>query len=146
MIPPRTILAAIDFSETSRTALVLAARLARDCRAELHVLHAEHPLLDAAVTYAGIDLAGDTRDEFGRFIASASPAAAAAPRLQVVIGAAVDAILEVAHRHTADLVVVGSHGLSGAARLVFGLTTEELLRRSPVSVLVAPAAANPTPH
>ena len=39
MIPPRTILAAIDFSDASTTALVFAARLARHCQARLHVLH-----------------------------------------------------------------------------------------------------------
>jgi Universal stress protein family len=51
----------------------------------------------------------------------------------------VDGILDVAHRTGADLIVVGSRRLSGVARLLFGSTTERLLRRSPVSVLVAPA-------
>jgi len=55
----------------------------------------------------------------------------------------VDVILDVAHRHEADLVVVGSRGMSGAERLVFGSTTEGLLRRAGVSVLVAPAGLAP---
>jgi nucleotide-binding universal stress UspA family protein len=145
MMPPRTILAAIDFSDTSRVALVLAARLARHCRAELHVLHAEHPLLGAAAEHAGIDLARETHEELQRFIAGAFPAAECSPRAHVIAGAAVDVVLDVAHGHHADLVVVGSRGMSGAETLVFGSTTEGLLRRSGVSVLVVPAGWMP-PH
>jgi len=138
-MPPRTIVAAIDFSDASRVALVLAARLARHCRSALHVLHAEHPLLDVAADRAGIDLARETHEEVQRFIAAAPPAAGCAPQLHVMAGAAVDVILDVAGRHQADLVVVGARGMSGAQQLVFGSTTEGLLRRADVSVLVAPA-------
>ena len=63
MFPPRVVLAAVDFSEPSRVALVCAARLARQCGAELHVLHAEDPLLAEAARAGGVDLAGETRDE-----------------------------------------------------------------------------------
>lgn len=139
MMPPRTVLAAIDFSDTSRVALVLAARLARHCQATLHVLHVEHPLLSAAATQAGIDLAAETGEELERFVAAAPPAATCAPQLHVVVGAAVDAILDAARRHHADVVVVGGRGMSGAERLVFGSTTQGLLRRSAVPILVAPA-------
>ena len=144
-MPPRTIVAAIDFSDASRVALVLAARLARHCRSQLHVLHAEHSLLGAAADHAGIDLARETHEELQRFIAAAPPAAECSPRSHVIDGAAVDVILDVAHRSRADLVVVGSRGLSGAEKLVFGSTTEGLLRRAGVSVLVAPAEWVP-PH
>jgi len=51
----------------------------------------------------------------------------------------VDVILDVAHQHQADLVVVGARGMSGAQQFVFGSTTEGLLRQADVSVLVAPA-------
>src|SRR5262249_19448682 len=56
MIPPRAVLAAVSFSDTSRVELVLAARLARHCGADLHVLYVEDPLVDAAARRAGIDL------------------------------------------------------------------------------------------
>ena len=45
MFPPHRVLAAIDFSEASRVALRMAARLAAHCDSELHVLYAEDPLL-----------------------------------------------------------------------------------------------------
>jgi len=143
MIPPRTILAATDFSEPSAAALVFAARLARHCQARLHVLHAEHPLLGAAAEQSGIDLAAQTREELQRVIAAAPPAADCSPQVHAVAGPAVEVILEVAGAQHADLVVVGSRGMSGAEKLVFGSTTEGLLRRSEVSVLVVPPGWTP---
>jgi nucleotide-binding universal stress UspA family protein len=143
MIPPRAILAAVGFSDMSRVALVLGARLARHCAADLHVLYVEDPLLDAAAGRAGIDLATHTHRELQRFVADAWPAALCSPHTHVVAGAAVDVILEVAYRHRADLVVVDSGRMSSAERLVFGSTTDVLLRRADVSVLVAPAEWTP---
>ena len=71
MIPPRAILAAVTLSETSRVELVLAARLARHCGADLHVLYVEDPLLDAAARHAGIDLARSTDAVGGRRLPAA---------------------------------------------------------------------------
>jgi nucleotide-binding universal stress UspA family protein len=138
MIPPRTILAATDLSDPATTALVCAARLARHCGAALHVVHAEHPLLRAAAEQNGIDLAGQTRDELRRVIEAAS-AAESSPAIHTGVGNAVEVILDTAHRIGADLVVLGAHGMSGAERLVFGSTTEGVLRKSGVSTLVVPA-------
>lgn len=139
MIPPRSILAAVDFSDASRTALALAARFARQCGAALHVLHAEDPLLSAAAHHAGIDLGRETDEELQRFITTAWPAAECSPQRHAVTGGAVDVVLDTARRVRAQVVVVGSRGMSGAERLVFGSTTEGVLRRAAVSVLVAPA-------
>ena len=47
MMPPARILVAVDFSVASRTALVFGARLAAQCGSELHVGHAQDPLLAA---------------------------------------------------------------------------------------------------
>jgi len=38
---------------------------------------------------------------------------------------------------------VGGRGISGAERMVFGSTTDQLVRRAGVSVLVAPHVAAP---
>jgi len=143
MIPPRAILVAVNFSATSRMALVLAARLALLCFAELHVVHAEDPLLSAAADRAGIDLVREKQKELDQFIADAWPASQSSPQSYVVAGPAVDVILDVARQCGADLVVVGGRGVSGAARMVFGSTTDELVRRAGVSVLVAPHVTTP---
>ncbi|OFW13409.1 MAG: hypothetical protein A3H29_16795 [Acidobacteria bacterium RIFCSPLOWO2_02_FULL_67_21] len=134
------VLAPIDFSDPSRTALDVAARLARHTGAALHVLHAEDPLMAEAARQGGIDLRADTEEELGRFIASTPSAAALAPAKHVAIGPPVDVILSAARTLGADLIVVGSHGMSGAERLVFGSTTEGILRNAGVSVLVTPSA------
>ena len=147
MIPPRTILAATDFSEASRAAIGFAARLARHCRAALHIVHAEDPLLAAAARQGGFDLTTQTREELERLVASAPPAAECAPQLHTPAGPAVEAILAVADAEHADIVIAGSHGMSGAAKLVFGSTTEKLLRRSVLPVLVVPPGwTSPRPH
>ena len=140
MIPPRAILAAVNFSDSSRAALVLAARLARHCGADLHVLHAEDPLLNEAAAAAGFDLAADTTQQLRRFVAEAWPAGESAPRLHVAAGEAVTVILDVAHRQHADVIVVGKRDRSRAERVVFTSTTDALLCRADVSVLVTPAA------
>jgi nucleotide-binding universal stress UspA family protein len=139
MIPPRVILAPVDFSEPSRTSLQFAVALARYTDAALHVLHAQDPLLAEGARHAGFDLSRDTEEELGRFVADASPGSGAAPYVHVATGPAVDVIVLTAQHLRADLIVVGSHGISGAERLVFGSTTEGLLRRALTSVLVTPA-------
>lgn len=139
MIPPRVILAPVDFSEPSRTSLQFAVALARHTGAALHVLHAQDPLLAEGARQAGFDLSRDTEEELGRFVADASPVSGAAPYAHVATGPAVDVIGQTAQHLRADLIVVGSHGISGAERLVFGSTTEGLLRRARTSVLVTPA-------
>jgi len=139
VISPRTILAAVNFSDASHAALVLAARLARRCGAEAHVLFVEDPLLDAAAGRAGIRLGASSRAELRRLIEDQWPAPECSPQLHVVAGPEVDVILDVARGQGADLIVVGDRRMSRLERLAFGSTTEHLLRRSDVSVLVAPA-------
>lgn len=141
MFPPRVVLAAVDFSESSRVALGCAARLAVHTGAALHVLHAEDPMLSSAARAAGVDISDETRAELDAFVRAAVPAGRLTPppRLHLVTGEAVEALCETAKREDADLVVMGVRGMSGAERVMFGSTTEGLLRKADVSVLVVPA-------
>lgn len=143
MFPPRVVLAAVDFSACSRVALTCAARLAKHAGAELHVLHAEDPLLAGAARAGGVDLARETRDELGAFMQSAAPAGDWTPIHHVIAGRAVDVIRDIAARERADVVVVGMHGMSGAERRMFGSTTEGVLRKTDRSVLVVPDSWTP---
>jgi nucleotide-binding universal stress UspA family protein len=138
MFPPRVILAAVDFSEASRVALTFAARLAKQCEAELHVLYAEDPLLAAAAKTAGMDLTGETRDELSAFMQTAAPAADWTPIHHVITGPPVEVIRDIAARERADVIVAGMRGMSGAQRAMFGSTTEGILRNADTSVLVVP--------
>lgn len=139
MIPPGTILAAVDFSDASLTALTCAARFAATSSADLRVLHVEDPLLSAAASEQGIHLATESRDELSQLIDRVPDARALSPHHYVVTGHPVEVILDVSHREGADLIVVASHGMSGVARAFFGSVTEGLLHRTDRSLLVVPA-------
>lgn len=139
MIPPQRILAGVDFSDASLTALACAARLAKQCGSELRVLHVEDPLLSAAASERGIHLAAETREELARLVARVPETAAVPTQHYVVTGHAVEVLLDVACREGVDLTVVASHGMSGVERAFFGSVTEGLLHRSDRSVLVVPA-------
>lgn len=138
MFPLRVIIAAVDFSESSRAALIAAARLATQAGASLHVLHAEEPLLHAAAGQQGIDLSQEVLEELRAFVAGSPPAESVRPEVHVVAGPAAAVICDVALQQHADVIVVGSHGMSGATRLIFGSTTERVLRGAARSVLVTP--------
>ena len=138
MIPPTSILVAVDFSPSSRLALMLGARLAKQCGASLTVLHVEDPLLAAAAKAEGIALSEETRAELELFVRSAAPAGEIARLHDVVSGDASTTISRVAQRDGVDLVVLGVRGMSGAEHAMFGSVTEGVLRRSGISVLAVP--------
>jgi universal stress protein A len=138
MMPVRSILAAVDFSEPSRVALEFAARLANQHGATLHVLHAQDPLLAAAAQSEGIDLVHETRDELGRFTAAGVAVDRSRLHHHVVTGRGTFTICDLAARERADVIVVGMHGMSGAARVLFGSTTQGVLQQSAVPVFVIP--------
>src|SRR5690349_10790383 len=100
MIPPRTVLAAVDFSEPSRTALTFAARLAKQAGAQLHVIYAQDPLLARAARTAGIDIEAETRAELSAFMQSAAPAGEWSPFHDVGEGSAADVVRDAADRES----------------------------------------------
>jgi nucleotide-binding universal stress UspA family protein len=143
----QSVLCPVDFSEQSQRALEYALALAGACRAQLTVLTVIDPLLaQAAVVSADTDYLRDTKAELQAFVDEPMPgplAWAPAPRLVVTVGHPGDQILEVAAFHEADLIVMGTQGLGGFRKLVFGSTTERVLRRSTVPVLAVPLGGLP---
>jgi nucleotide-binding universal stress UspA family protein len=144
LTPPagfRSILCGIDFSRESAMALRHAAALVRARRARLTAVFAVDPLLSAAAAaaYDTRGLAGTARLELQRFVRTTlGPRRAAAVGCMVVIGKPARAVLATAQRLGADLIVAGTHGLSGTRKVFFGSTTEAILRRSSVPVLAVP--------
>jgi nucleotide-binding universal stress UspA family protein len=144
MMPPRSLLAAVDFSEPSRVALEFAARLAKQCQATLHILHVENPLLAAAARAEGIEVSREAREELASF--TAGTAAAGNPsstRDLIVSGDATRTICDIAAREQADMIVLGMHGMSGRARALCGSTTEGVLLHSDTPVFVVPDTWTP---
>jgi nucleotide-binding universal stress UspA family protein len=138
MIPPRTILAPVDFSDASRSSLRCAAQLAARWTAALHVLHAIDPLLAAAANAQRVDIEGEILADLLAFVKEVIPDTAPEAQCHAAVGGAPDAIGEVADRLGADLIVAGTRGLTGLNRLVMGTTIEHVIRRTRRSVLTVP--------
>jgi nucleotide-binding universal stress UspA family protein len=137
----RSIVCAVDFSRHSAMALRYAAALRRTSRAHLVVVYAVDPLLSAAAAaaYDSRTIKGNVLLELRRFVRRTLGAGATATlSCEVVVGRSARAILAAADRLEADLIVAGTHGLSGVKKVFFGSTTEALLRRSPVPILAVP--------
>jgi nucleotide-binding universal stress UspA family protein len=140
MLPIRTILHPTDFSDYSRAAFELACALARDYNAELIVLHVNH----TTAIYApdGI-VAGAPIEEPYEIRARLAQLRPDDPRVKVdyklLDGEPAEQILKTASSANADLIVLGTHGATGLARLLMGSVAEDVLRRASCPVLTVRA-------
>jgi nucleotide-binding universal stress UspA family protein len=141
----RSLLCAVDFSEHSRLALQYAAALASRRDTALTVLYANDPLLVAAASVALHDktVARRSAKELTQFIHETLHAASlrgVRARSRVCVGTADDEIVKNAVAGRTDLIVMGTHGLTGTDRWLLGSTTLSVLQRTPVPVLAIPGA------
>jgi nucleotide-binding universal stress UspA family protein len=140
----RRVLCPIDFSRHSRAALRYASVLAERTGGELTVLVVNDPMLAAAAAAALHDtwrLDASTLTEVRRFVYRTLGTVGAKATLDVAVGRPAEQIDRVAQRLNADLIVMGTHGLSGPRKWFFGSTTEALFRLSKVPILAVPARA-----
>ena len=142
----RSVLCAVDFSPHSRHALTYAAAVAWRDNAALNVLYVNDAMLVAAAASALGDrqLAARSARELEAFIDATLPARARArlhPAPHVSIGSPAEQILKIARRCRSDLIVLGTHGVNAAQRLLVGSTTLDVLQRSTVPVLAIPRRA-----
>jgi nucleotide-binding universal stress UspA family protein len=144
------ILIAVDGSPTSEHALRHAIGLAKDLSAALRIVH----IIDMGVLPVGPEIAIDTgaimkarRAAGEKMLQSARDTARAAgveaeTRL-VETGAPTQRIASViadeAKSWPADLVITGTHGRSGVARMLVGSVAEGVARVSPAPVLLVPS-------
>ena len=136
-----SILCPIDFSDQSASALRHAAALARRAHGKLTALFVVDPLLSAAAAaaYDARALERTSREELTRFVKAALPGRSDV-RCLTAVGKSAPTILDTAHRRRSDVIVLGTHGLSGVRKAFFGSTTEKVLKSSDVPVLAVPAA------
>jgi nucleotide-binding universal stress UspA family protein len=143
----KKILAPIDFSEISMEAMRGAMELAKDVGAEVHLVHiiAPHhvfvPLPLETNAEQSRELARETamlkqtekelnrikKDEFGDSKKVVTYAEVGPPTQKLV---------DYAKRNEIDLIMVATHGRTGAEHLVIGSVAEKLVRYAPCSVLV----------
>lgn len=135
----------VDFSEASRGALRYATALSEHFYAALTVLTVDDPLLaDAAMLLRGAEwLRGQSEHDLENFVKDTlgpRPRSLAELRLVVTSGKPAPQILRTALEHHSDAIVMSSHGTTGPAKLLFGSTTDRVLRETSTPVLVIPAA------
>jgi nucleotide-binding universal stress UspA family protein len=133
----------VDFSAHAERALGYALDLASLTGAHLTVVTVVDAFMDAASQAAGTRdaLSAQTQQELQALLArvGASRPPHEQMAIAVEVGDAAEKILDQARECSADLIVMGTQGLEGAKRLVFGSTTEKVLRESTVPVLAVPA-------
>lgn len=145
------VLCAVDFSPPSaelvRHAVAFACgpRPDGDTRAALTLLHVVEPLLvqAAAMTVEADVLQNESRHALAALASSTtSTAMTRPPSLDVRVGLPHVEILAAAAATHASLIVMGTQGQTGAARLFFGSTTQRVLRETVTPTLVVPPAAH----
>jgi nucleotide-binding universal stress UspA family protein len=139
----QSVLCPIDFSEQSRRALQYAKAVVRRGHSRLSVLYVNDPLLVAAAAAALHDtnVAKRSSRELTAFVNSAIGGRSRSTRrvdTVVAMGNPVDEILRAAARRRVDLIVAGTHGLTGVERLAIGSTALGLLQRAAVPILAVP--------
>lgn len=150
MVPLTRILCPIDFSDASRHALDHARVVAQWYEASIVGLHVFNPVY---APVGGIGLPQDGGTVFASPAASSrlrsqldeafATAVAAGVKVETVVeeGSPAERILGGIDRHRADLVVMGTHGVSGFERLLLGSVTEKVVRKAGCPVLTVPPRA-----
>lgn len=140
----RSILCPVDFSANSRAALRYATMLARLSDAHLLVLFVTDPLVvTAAASRPDVRaMLASTDGDLRRFVSSVTSHSTPtiATTMLTIAGKPVAEIVKAAERHHCDLIVMGYRGAGRASRLLFGSTTEGVVRRSRIPVVAVPPA------
>ena len=139
-----------DFSENADEAFVTAKDLAWHYGATLHIIHVmvtfsiSPPMntsylpieYDPGFVEQVAEAAKETIQS--RYLSQLKDKQAYETHL--ISGYASTEILRLAKEHKIDLIVMGSHGLTGIAHVLFGSTADRVVRKAPCSVLTVRTA------
>jgi len=147
------ILCPVDLSECSHAALAHALILAKAGNSQLDVLHAfyvpeniqPHLLVWAATGPRPVQQIAEeqAKRDLDEFLARHGADIAQRIDLHVVHKDPTSAILDFAAEHGSSLIVMGTHGRTGAPRLFLGSVAERVVRRSPCPVLTVHSPPEP---
>ena len=141
----RNVVVGTDGSPPSFRAVARAAEVARDSSARLVVVCAYYPSNDREVQEAQDQLGDEAFQVIGsapaeQTLREATDKAKAVGARDVdttsVVGAPITALVEVAEKESADLLVVGSRGLNTLKGRLLGSVPSEVSRRADCDVLV----------
>ncbi|RSK31091.1 universal stress protein [Hymenobacter metallilatus] len=127
-----TILCPVDFSAASEAVVTYSAALAAGIGAELRLLHVLEPEpRPAGLPAPDVELAR----QLARY-REAAQAIGAQVSTAVLVGNAAHEIVAEAHRHPADIIVIGAHGQTGLTRFLMGSTAETVVRTASCATLL----------
>ena len=142
----KRILVPIDGSSTSNRGFDQALALAKGNGARLYVLHVvdEHALVQHGEAMATLteQFLASMRESGQKVLARAQAAATRqgvdcrTVLVENIVRGVADIIVEQAKKQNADVIVMGTHGRRGVTRLVMGSDAENVVRTSPVPVLL----------
>lgn len=141
----KKIICPIDGSPTSDCGMVEAIHLAKDQNAKLlflHVIDTYFPILDVTgdlnVVYIAETLRNNGKKVLNKAenLAQAEGVTAESKMVEALGGRVSKFVLSQADDWSADLIVMGTHGLRGIERLVIGSDAETVVRKTPVPVLL----------
>lgn len=139
----KLILCPVDFSDSSNAAVQYAAALTRDSGGRLILLHVvENPLAYDSTFSIPSPTEKELEDDERHFHAIRPNLPDNACEHRSVQGDPAASIVRVAKEEQVDLIVVGTHGRTGLARMVMGSVAELVVRRAhcPVIAVKQPSA------
>ena len=148
MLPPKLILSPVDFSDSSRAALDVAADFATRFGAELLLVHVVPAIPDLPEGVSILDEGAYDRDLYDaatkRLAALAGGLASKNVKARTVVGTANDTGMElvrIAEQNHADMIIIATHGMTGWHKIAFGSVAEKVVKQASCPVLVLRANA-----
>jgi nucleotide-binding universal stress UspA family protein len=139
-VPPKRIVVGTDFSDTAEAATDYAVELAKKLGAEIVLVHGYE--IPAYAFPEGAVIQAELQDRLAKVSEEAlASAVKARDKSGVPIRSVLRAgppwheVIAVAEEEKADLVVVGTHGRRGIARMIMGSVAERVVRGCPCPVL-----------
>jgi len=137
MLPIRNILFGADFSSASEYAFNVASALARDYMARLIIAHVREIPVAAFGEFGAAAPVVENMDDANARLFTMKPAGAMVNVDHVLLsGVPATELLQLAEDRHVDLIVLGSHGRTGLARLLMGSVAEQVVRGAHCPVLV----------
>ena len=135
----RKIMCPTDFSSFSDDALKKAVKLAKIFNAELKLIHIiTNPwseVYSKEKFLTADDVKGVVAEKLQQLVKKHAKGVTATTEV-AVLEHTYQGIIKTAEDEEADLIVMATHGYSGAKRLVMGSVAENIVRKAPCSVLV----------
>jgi nucleotide-binding universal stress UspA family protein len=147
MIPPmfKSIVVGTDGSDTAREAVRQATDLAKQLGANIHLVSAYEPVPEGRLREERQEVPEDLqwmvnpREDVSSTLEEAAEQMKEAGidvETHAREGDPADAILDVAEEKSADLIVVGNKGMTGAKRFLLGSVPNKVSHHAPCSVMI----------